>query len=217
MESPRPPVRDDAAACALAGFRPRLVAFGYDYLVIASYLAALVAVAAALLRFAPEVPGALFGHPVTGQATAFALVTLPVALYFALSEASPRRGTWGRGRAELAVTDRRGGRVGMGRALARTALKLLPWELAHLCIWQVRFASDPESPVYLAGFFVVWGLVAVDVAGLFRGPPRAVHDRLTGTQVVYSPGRRAQETAGPRSEGARCSEGRNDATGPDHA
>ena len=170
-----------------AGFRLRVLAFGYDYAVVAAYLLVLVGIGAASSRLAPAVLSAFFGNPVSGEVSGFLAVTLPVTLYFALSESSPHRATWGKSRVNLAVTDLQGGRLSRPRSLARTALKFIPWELAHACIWQISFAADPSSPVYAIGFILVWLLVGANVVSLVASPARqTLYDRLAGTIVVRS-------------------------------
>lgn len=167
-----------------AGLRIRALAFGLDYFAIAAYLSALVLVGATFHARAPELAARVFGGPLVGQAMGFALVTLPVLLYFALSEASTRRATWGKRRMRLEVTDASGHRLGTGRSIARTAVKFVPWELAHTCVWQIRFAEDPASPVYTWGFVGVWILVAANLLSIGVDPlARGWHDRIAGSCV----------------------------------
>lgn len=168
-----------------AGLRVRALAFAFDYVVMAAYLAVLVAVGAIVSRMAHPIANALFGNPVSGQASGFLLITVPVTLYFALSEASPRRATWGKRRAGLQVTDLEGRRLSRVRSLGRTVLKFVPWELAHWCIWQISFAADPSSPVYTVGFAVVWLAVGANVFSLLVSSARqTLYDRLARTLVV---------------------------------
>jgi len=72
-----------------AGLWPRLLAFAVDYIAIAAYLVVLVAVGLAAQRFAPGAVAVLFGNPPSGELTGFAVITVPVTLYFALIESSP--------------------------------------------------------------------------------------------------------------------------------
>ena len=128
------PARD---ARASASPWQQLAAFGVDYLLIAGYLALLTAVGVGLSglggasRRAGHAARRLLGH-----ATAFVTLTLPVALYFALWEASPWQATPGKRALGLRVVLVSGGRrVPFGRALLRPAVKLAPWELAHAALW----------------------------------------------------------------------------------
>jgi uncharacterized RDD family membrane protein YckC len=85
------------------------------------------------------------------------LVTLPVTLYFALLEASSWQATWGKRKLNLRVvcTDR--ARLSVGRAVERTMLTFIPWELANTLIWQIRFAPTTPSSLITSGFVLVWG------------------------------------------------------------
>jgi len=168
-----------------AGLGPRTIAFGWDYLVILTYLVALVAFGALGYRFAPDVAATLFSGPATSQAIGFALITLPVMLYYALSEASARKATWGKSRVGLVVVDAQDSRRSLWRSLVRTAVKFIPWEIAHFVIWRLSFAVDPDSPVYTAGFIAVWVRLALDVSAMFVGTGRqALHDRVAHAFVV---------------------------------
>lgn len=170
---------------APAGLWVRSLAFALDYLPIASYLAVLVAGGAWLSRFPQPLAQAIFDGPISGEAAGFLLITLPVALYFALLEASPQQATWGKQRMRLRVTDLAGERLGLARSIGRTALKFIPWELAHLCFWQVSFARDPLSPIYVLGFSIVWLMIAANVVSLLLSPTRqTLYDRVAGTMVV---------------------------------
>ena len=179
----RPGTRD--AARTPAGLWVRLLAFALDYVLIAAYLVILIAAGILVSRFAQPVAAALFGGPVSGEATGFLLITAPISLYFALSEASSRQATWGKARQGLKVTGVEGERLSVARSLVRTALKFVPWELAHACIWQISFAGDPSSPVYVVGFTIVWSIVGVNLVSLIVSPARqTLYDRLARTLVV---------------------------------
>jgi len=168
-----------------AGLWVRILAFALDYLPIAAYLTVLVAAGAWLSRSAQPLSTAVFGDPVSGEATGFLLITLPVTLYFALFEASPRQATWGKRRLGLAVTDLAGGRLSLARSIGRTSLKFIPWELAHACIWWVTFAPNPSLPIFIVGFATVWLMVAANVVSLLASPARqTLYDRVAGTVVV---------------------------------
>ena len=64
-----------------AGLWPRVLAFTVDYLPVAAWLALVTAAGAVVNWAAPIVTAFLFSRPLSGQATAFVLVTLPVTLY----------------------------------------------------------------------------------------------------------------------------------------
>lgn len=116
----------------------RILAFLLDYLFIAAYLGILFGVAYALTsspigeRFLH-----LWENPNMGELMAFLLLVLPILLYFALCEASHWQASWGKRKMGLIVTDVHGKRLGLGRSLARSLLKLIPWELTHACLWRI--------------------------------------------------------------------------------
>jgi uncharacterized RDD family membrane protein YckC len=135
----------------------------------------------------PNVPRQLFGNPVSAQITGFLAVTLPVTLYFALSESSQRQATWGKQRQRLKVVRTDGRPLSRASALARTLLKFVPWELAHTCIWQVRFAPQEPSPLATAGFILVWILVAANTLSLvLTRSHQTLYDRLARTCVTMA-------------------------------
>lgn len=117
----------------------------------------------------------------------FLTLTLPVSLYFALTEASAWQASWGKRRMGLWVVDLNGDRLSLARALARTLLKFIPWELAHTAVWHLTL-SGAAPPAWASGLLgVVWLLMAWYAFGLWRGPDhRPVYDRLAGTQVVVA-------------------------------
>ena len=172
------------------GIGRRLGAFGLDYLVLATYIAALTGAFALLPRSATE---PLFVTPGRGQLTAFVVLTAPVLLYFALLEAGPRQATIGKRLLGLRVVDARGGRISPGRSLARSAVKLAPWELAHTSLWRIEGWPAPTEPPGgwpLAGLVLVWVLVGTTLACLcFTPRRRALHDLVAGTAVARAAGR----------------------------
>lgn len=125
-----------------------------------------------------------------------ATVSVPAWLYFAFSDSSPRQATVGKRLWGLIVTDMAGKRIAFSQALARTVIKLLPWELAHL-IANVPTSMwiDPQSgalswdvlvsPFRYSLFGIVYLLLGLYlVTMLLRTDRRSVHDLLTGTTVT---------------------------------
>lgn len=164
----------------------RFLAFGVDYVVIAVYLALLTFVTAFLVPAGIVQP--LFAGPAIGQISAFLLVTLPVVLYFALFESSSRCATPGKRALGLAVRTAGFTRPTRSRALGRAALKFLPWELSHTCLWRIPgWPLEPQEPSWLvyAGFALVWVLVVVYILSALKSDRRqTLYDRLSGCVVV---------------------------------
>ena len=171
----------------------RLLAFALDYFVISLYLALLVGVSFAVAQTGAG-PGfrALFSAPNSAELTAFLLLVLPVLLYFALFEASPWQATWGKRMLGLRVVTTSGARAGFARALWRNALKLIPWELTHACLWRIPgWPLAPETPPLwiTVGLSLVWVIVVLYVLSLaFSRTGQTLYDWLAGVRVV-----RAQE------------------------
>lgn len=156
----------------------RLRAQVTDLAVIAGWAA--VAAAAGL---AARALGYDFGEP--SRADLFALVTLvaPVTITFAVQEASPRQATVGKRRSGLQVADRDGHRLRFGRALARSAAKFAPWQLAHSAVFGLLAGS---TNTWLAGLAVAAQVVVVAsfVTMAFDADHRAFHDLVAGTRVI---------------------------------
>ena len=165
----------------------RAAAVALDYVWIAGWLVLVVALGVLVGMVAPGLRDSLFGNAVTGQLVGFALVTLPVALVFIVSEAGPAGATPGKRRMALRVVTADGERLSLGRSVARTGLKFLPWELSHAVIW--RFADPGSVPevVLNAGLVLVWVLIGANIASaVIDGGRRTLYDRLTWTRVVVA-------------------------------
>ncbi|PWN06023.1 RDD family protein [Rhodohalobacter mucosus] len=129
----------------------------------------------------------LFGNAFIAQLSGFALITLPVTLYFALSESSLHRATWGKRWQGISVVHQYGERLGLFRSLGRTALKFIPWEMAHTCIWQMNFDSGEPGILILTGFILVWVLAGIYLLTLIISPKnQTLYDKLANTTVIRS-------------------------------
>lgn len=161
---------------------PRIRAFGLDYLVILAYGVLLVAVGLLL----QSVLAPLFSRSAaTAEATAFLLVTLPVSLYFALSESGGSQGTWGKRRMGLKVVDARGERIGLMRSLVRSAVKFIPWELAHFVIWRFMLPTSLSTARLNLLLGVVWlGVFLYLFTPFLNKGRRSIYDMVAGTWVV---------------------------------
>ncbi len=168
-----------------AGLGKRLQAFVYDGMVLAFLLLTSAAVGSALhlavgpVRFTPAL----------ADGVAFLALILPVILYGAWAESSPRQSTFGKRKAGLVVVDARGGRLSRGRAFARSALKYLPWQIAHSCLFRVPgWPSDPQepSPWIWAGLILAQALVLITLLTLSFGHRRTPYDRISGSYVVLA-------------------------------
>ena len=162
----------DSQSKIYAGFWQRLKAFALDYIIILFYLAGIILLT--LVFNSPfwvnhsffSITHWLFANHVRAQLTGFFLITLPVTLYFALSESSNQRATRGKKRMGLVVTDSNGARISLWRSLARTFLKFIPWELSHTLIWQIKFSPQTNFALINYSFILVYVLIGLNIASL---------------------------------------------------
>jgi uncharacterized RDD family membrane protein YckC len=171
-----------------ASGRPRLLAFGIDYLVIAAYLALLAAANLAVgwaLQRDRRLP-ATRRERAWGHVVSFLSVTLPVTLYFARAESLPGGATFGKRALGLRVITLDGDQVPFRRAFLRSAVKFTPWEIAHATLW--RTPGWPIQPQLTAYHWLGYGLSLLlsgwYVVALFVGRCRTPYDRIAGTRVV---------------------------------
>lgn len=167
-----------------AGFWQRAGAFALDYAIILFYLGA-VTLIFLLLNSLFGLNDWLFTDRVRAQITAFLLVTLPVTLYFAISESSHQQATWGKRRLGLQVGDDNGERIGFLRSFARTLLKFVPWELSHTLIWEISLSSQVDSVLINYGFGLVYLLIGLNIASLIiTKKHQTLYDLLSKTYVT---------------------------------
>mgnify|MGYP001139572852 CR=1 len=151
------------------------------YLLDIALLFAILAPAATLVEWAlgifPKTPTQIY------LATMISF-SLPTWLYFLTSDCSRSGATLGKRVFHMKVTRSSGARVGLWRSLARTAIKLLPWELAH--IFGFALAGIISTSLQTAGLIAANVLVVVYGAVLIatRGK-QSMHDLLAKTQCDF--------------------------------
>ncbi len=175
-------------ATPATGWR-RVAAYLVDYLAIAAYVALLTGASVASSA-GQRLDFALSGNPALGQPFVFVALTLPVILYFAVSEALPWQGTLGKRALKLRVAPHgAGGRLSFRRTLLRAALKFTPWELAHTVLWHVEgwpLESPQPTTVHWLGFALSLLWAGWYLASLFVGSQRTIYDRAAASVVVRS-------------------------------
>ena len=113
-------------------------------------------------------------------------ISIPVWLYFAISESSAWRASLGKKIVGLEIVDlSNSSRVSFLRCLIRIVIKLLPWELAHLGnnlpepIWYV------EDPGFRICFVISGVLFALYlIVPLLNTNRLGIHDMMVETRVV---------------------------------
>ena len=171
---------------AKATVRPRLLASLIDLAVIGGWLGVLTAIGAVVRRFLPDrPPTAPSGSArIAADVGISAATVLPTGLYLGLTEAGPAQASLGKRRLGLRVVDSSGGRPRAARIAVRSAVKLLPWQLAHLSIARMM-RQDQRSPITWPAYVASLAIPLVSVVLALRDPVgRALHDRAAGTRVV---------------------------------
>jgi uncharacterized RDD family membrane protein YckC len=174
----------DGQMKSYAGFWQRAKAFMLDYIIILFYLVA-ITLLGLLVNSLSSINQWLFSDRVRAQLTGFILLTLPITLYFALSESSIRQATWGKRKVGLRVTDYSGEQISFWRSLARTVLKFMPWELSHTLIWNIYFSPKANSNLVNYGFVLIYVLIGLNLASLIMTKKhQTIYDLLAKTYVV---------------------------------
>ncbi|MGW4956401.1 RDD family protein [Nonomuraea sp. NPDC004186] len=166
-----------------AALRPRLVAAGWDYLVIVAWLALLAVV------FVPLYLAGVRPFDGLGMVSIDLLITvlsvLPVGAYLTIGEAGRHQATWGKRRAGLVVATTRGKRPGAVRIVVRNVVKLLPWQCAHMAV--SRLAGGHEVIIAMPLLVAAYALAGISIALLLvRRDRAALHDVVVATRVVPS-------------------------------
>ncbi|GLQ19883.1 RDD family protein [Algimonas porphyrae] len=158
----------------------RIAAYLVDYIVILLWLG-LIFSAAMLGLIGINDPDVWTGADRwIAQAQAFLMVTLPVYLYFTISESRGRKATPGKRLLGLTVDGT------PLQIMQRNLVKFLPWEVAHTAIWHgmpLPAASEP-TPLGLTLMCLSMAAAGLYIISLFIGSGRTPYDRISGTQVV---------------------------------
>jgi len=127
--------------------------------------------------------------PGTAQGVYATLVlnfSVPTWAYFALGDHSRSGATFGKQIFSLRTEAEGGGRVGASQALVRTAVKMLPWEVAHASL----FLFAPALGTFAVGNWIgVGASYALSGAYLIMAWRtqwrRSVHDVVASTNVRW--------------------------------
>lgn len=115
----------------------------------------------------------------------FLVISLPMWLYFILSESSPRQATLGKSLLGLKVTDMDGNRLNLVTAAWRTACKLAFFEIGHLSFLFPTPLFDEPNPSFRVGFAIVVTLmVAYFVVTIITPRRQSIHDLVVKTLVI---------------------------------
>jgi len=119
-----------------------------------------------------------------------ATLTVPAILYFGFMEYSKRRASLGKLAMKLKVKSVDSEILSLNSLLLRNAVKLLPWEIAHLTyqLYPDFFLTGEISSIgVFIGFGISYGLLFIYmIIAFLRNDGRTVHDLCTNTQVIAS-------------------------------
>ena len=164
----------------------RIGALIIDLSLFAVYLSILVAISLAglsegLLQIYPS----FFDQPLAFDLLALVVVILPLVLYFALLEASPWQGTVGKRILKIKVEDLKGQRMGLGQSLTRTALKFLPWQLAHTAVFQIMLGPQSRHLLFMVISILAQAVVLIYIiSAAVSKEHQSLYDRAVGSVVV---------------------------------
>jgi uncharacterized RDD family membrane protein YckC len=166
-----------------APFKLRIYAFLLDYLVIVLY--GILVVGIISFAFKSYITPLFSSSPVTAELTGLLMMTIPVSLYFIFSESSKWQGTLGKRKLGLYVVDGEGKRIGIGRSIFRTAIKFLPWEVAHFGVWRLMLPTDFSEITILVILNAVNLMILLYlIIPLTNKKKKNVYDWIAGTEVV---------------------------------
>lgn len=132
----------------------------------------------------------LFGYsPQTGPAIWFTILwnfSLPSWLYFLWSDRSKKGKTVGKRLFKLKVKDRTSERLGWERALARTAIKLLPWEIIHISAFALSKELGTFTLLQYIGLATGNALaLAYFITSALTQGKCTVYDLILGTEIQF--------------------------------
>jgi uncharacterized RDD family membrane protein YckC len=165
------------------GFTQRFVAIVLDFIIIGVYILFLFGVGIGIYAVSGGI--ALLASPIAMNILAFITIIMPVVLYFSLQESSTYQATLGKRWAKIKVVNLQGTRLSTWQTLLRSAIKFLPWQLAHMSVIYMRFGYN--SPIFMIEALISQVLVIVYIVFLwFSKRHQTPYDLIAGTYVVLA-------------------------------
>ncbi|ACX66628.1 RDD family protein [Paenibacillus sp. Y412MC10] len=166
-----------------AGFVLRFKAFMIDYLFILIYLVVLFLFNAVLF---PSLQQFFAGSLVVAQFTGFLMVTLPVSLYFILSDSVIGGQSFGKRKMGIRVVNSKHGSVSVIKMIYRTALKFLPWELSHFLVYRLVHIGDEAVPLhyYFVGGVIYLLILTYISTAILTKEKKSLYDMISRTTVI---------------------------------
>ena len=168
-----------------AGLWLRFQAFAADYLLIFGYLLLVMVVSLFLI---PSLQELFQASPGKAQLTGFLLVTLPVSLYFVVTDSRLGGQSLGKRKIHIQVVDENHQAISVSRAVLRTALKFLPWELSHFMAYRMIYLGDGAVQLmdYVMGGLVYALIFLYILMVIFTKNKQSLYDWIAKTHVVKS-------------------------------
>ena len=164
-------------------FQKRVFAFAIDYLIIAIYAVGLYLIST-FLQSSFNI-NLSFDAPIKRQVLSFATLTLPVFLYFYLSERSKFKVTVGKKFMNLSIASN----SSKSNIFLRNFLKFLPWEIAHVGVhFLFQFENQNiEMPLW-NWFLLIIPQVIVFIyflTILFSKGKSSFYDKMAKTSISF--------------------------------
>lgn len=167
--------------------KKRLKAFLIDYSIILVYIGFLYGITMLFYRIFPQSLQNI--DPVAEQISGFICLTLPVILYFTISEKSKYSGTLGKRIFHLHVVSTHLSKANFRQLFIRNIIKFLPWTIAHFFVFRLfeykrNMVSPPEW--VLGGLILSQVLALIYLVFLFINNHRNLYEVLSSTKVIES-------------------------------
>lgn len=164
-----------------ATFLMRFKAFMIDYVFILVYLVILFAVNVYLF---PSIQELFQGSPILARLVGFLMVTLPVSLYFIISDSAVGGQSFGKKKIGIQVVGAKGKSLSIPRAIFRTALKFLPWELSHFLVYRLVGDGDILFIYKLVGGAIYALMLIYILMAIFTKKGQSLYDIIAKTYVI---------------------------------
>ncbi|CAG9623193.1 RDD family protein [Sutcliffiella rhizosphaerae] len=166
-----------------ATFLQRFKAFMIDYLVIALYLVLIFILSMFLF---PPLQQLFTGSLIVAQISGFFLATLPVSLYFIISDSVIGKQSLGKRKIGIQVVDIHLKALSIKQMTFRTILKFLPWEMSHFLVYWLVNIGESEIPLHL---YLLGGLIYVLIftnilSAIFTKKKQSLYDIMTNSFVI---------------------------------
>jgi uncharacterized RDD family membrane protein YckC len=159
----------------------RIFAYGIDYVIIMIYAGILFLISYGIhsINNLPiEVQ-----EPITGNIISFLSLTLPVFMYFFLSESSKKQGTLGKQILKIKVQNNTTKNI-----FIRVFLKILPWEVAHFGVHFMMYYDSLNIEIPLWNWIIIIApqvLVLIYFISVLKTKGKSsLHDRVANTSIT---------------------------------